>query len=67
MRGIREIIAEIWAIRREANGRIEALEDEIKAIRVSRGQSPNVVYVYESCPTEELTIVRKGYRKCVKK
>jgi hypothetical protein len=63
MRGIREITAEIWAIRREANSRIEALENEIKAIRVSRGQSPNVVYVYESRPTEELTLVRKGYRK----
>jgi hypothetical protein len=63
MRGIREITAEIWAIRREANSRIEALEDEIKAIRVSRGQHPEPVYVYVSRPTEELTLVRKGYRK----
>ena len=62
-RGIKEITAEIWAIRKETSARIEALEEEIRAIRISRGQSPVIVYEYIARPTTEYEVVSRGYRK----
>lgn len=62
-RGIREITAEIWTIRKLASERIEALEQEIRDIRISRGQSPDVVYEYVARPTVEYELVRMGYKK----